>query len=71
MNTRSNSLTQRVLEWLNECPKTGKEPLDVLRTNHPALSLWETAWVDCLILASASTPWVIVSAVGRLLQGHT
>jgi len=72
MNTGSNSLTRYVLEWLNERPRTREVPLDVLRTNHPAASIWESAWVDCLVQACASTPWIIVSAVGRLLlQRHT
>jgi hypothetical protein len=72
MNTGFNSLTQRLLEWLNPRPRTREEPLDVLRVNHPGPSIWENAWVDCLVQACASTPWIIVSAVGRLLlQRHT
>jgi hypothetical protein len=72
MNTASNSLTREFLEWLDERPRTREEALDVWRTNCPRLSIWEDAWIDCLIEAHAAGPWIIVSAIGRhFLHGHT
>jgi hypothetical protein len=26
---------------------------------------WQEAWMDCLVLASAATPWIVVDLVGR------
>jgi hypothetical protein len=32
----------------------------------------DKAWIDCLIQACAATPWIIVTAIGRLLwPGHS
>lgn len=30
-------------------------------------SEWRRAWIDCLVQACMATPWIIVSAIGRLL----
>ncbi len=67
MNTVSNSLTRQILEWLNERPRTCERPLDISCTNYRHASIWENAWIDCLIQACAATPWIIVSAIGRRL----
>jgi hypothetical protein len=37
-----------------------------------AFSIWEDAWIDCLIEAHAAGPWIIVTAIGRrFLHGQT
>lgn len=72
MKTVPNSLTREFLQWLDERPRTREETLDVWRTNCSRLSIWEDAWIDCLIEAHAAGPWIIVSAIGRhFLNGHT
>jgi hypothetical protein len=72
MNTAPNSLARQFLEWLNEQPRRPEDALDVWRTNRPRLSAWEDACIDCLIQACAATPWIIISAIGRMfLQRHT
>jgi hypothetical protein len=50
--------------------RTRDEPLDVRRSDYPRSSLWDEAWADCLVQACAATPWIIASAVGRLLFQH-
>jgi hypothetical protein len=37
------------------------------RTDRVGWSIWENVWVDCLIQATVTAPWIIVSAIGRLL----
>jgi hypothetical protein len=72
MSTASNSITREFLEWLDERPRTREEAHDVWRTSCPRLSIWEDAWIDCLIEAHAAGPWIIVSAVGRhFLHSHS
>jgi hypothetical protein len=65
MNTSNKFLTRQFLEWLAERPRTREEALDVWRTNCPRLSIWEDAWIDCLIEAHATQPRIIVTAAGR------
>jgi hypothetical protein len=67
MNTASSSLIRQALEWIEQRPMTRTEPFDDSRTNRPSASIWENAWVDCLVQACVATPWIIVSAIGRLL----
>jgi hypothetical protein len=71
MNPVSHSLTRQRPEGLAGHPKRRDEALDVGRTDCPRSSVWKDAWIDCLIQATAATPWIIASAIGRrLLQGH-
>jgi hypothetical protein len=72
MNTVSAFLTRQLLEWLDERPRTREEALDVWRTSCPRLSIWEDAWIECLVESHATGPWITVSALGKqFLHGHT
>ena len=71
MSSTTDSLTRQFLEWLDERPRTREEALEVWRTSCPRLSIWEDAWIDCLIEASMAGPWIAVTALGRhFLQAH-
>jgi hypothetical protein len=65
MSAASDSLTRQFLEWLDERPRTREEALDVWRTSCPRLSIWEDAWIDCLIEECGAGPWISVTPIGR------
>jgi hypothetical protein len=46
--------------------RTRDEGLDASGSDYPR-NLWAEAWADCLVQACAATPWIIASAVGRLM----
>jgi hypothetical protein len=60
------------MEWLGERPRTREAGPDAWRTACPRLSIWEDAWIDCLIQACASGPWILLGAMGgHFLRGHS
>jgi hypothetical protein len=70
MDTACKSSIRQLLVWLDERPGGQHEAPDGgSKSTHS--SIWLDAWGDCLIQACAATPWIFVSAVGRLLfQRH-
>jgi hypothetical protein len=44
-----------------------KEPLEGRDASLAGAARWKDAWIDCLIQACVAAPWIIVSAIGRLL----
>ena len=49
MTDPTSALTQQLLEWISEKPRTYAEVLDAWRTTCPRLSIWEDACIDDLI----------------------
>jgi hypothetical protein len=61
MNSASKTSMRQRLILLDDHSRGRREALHAGRK-----SGWKDAWIECLIQASAATPWIAVSAIGRL-----
>jgi hypothetical protein len=63
-----DDLTQQLLEWVAERPRTYAESIEAWKTSCPRLSVWDDAIVDGLIRPSAQNggePIVELTPTGR------
>ena len=61
-------LTQQLLQWVAERPRTYAESIDAWKTSCPRLSVWDDAIIDGLIRASRQNggePLVELTPAGR------
>jgi hypothetical protein len=56
-------LTEQMLEWLDERPRTYAETLEAWKTSCPRLTIWEDALADGLVRVERG--YVVLTSLGR------